>query len=195
MNEWELAQEFERSWWGSATNTYMEEVKQLTYAYKMGLTAFADAGRWPVYNLRGRRILDIGGGPVSMLLKCVNYGPASTVVDPCQYPAWVRERYQSVGIGLWPVKAEEFSTQVNFDESWLYNVLQHVEDPERIVANARKAAPVVRIFEWIDMAPCEGHPQMLTEADLNDWLGGEGMTEVLNENGCHGRSFYGVFGA
>jgi 2-polyprenyl-3-methyl-5-hydroxy-6-metoxy-1,4-benzoquinol methylase len=194
MTEWQLAQEFERAWWSNCCNSFSEETKQLTYAYKMGLAAGASAGHWPVYDLGGRRVLDIGGGPVSMLLKCVNYGAASTVIDPCAYPAWVGERYQSVGIGLWRVKAEDFDFRANFDEAWIYNVLQHVEDPEQIVANARKAAPVIRIFEWIDMEPCEGHPQMLTEADLNRWLDTVGATEHLNENGCVGRSYYTVVG-
>jgi 2-polyprenyl-3-methyl-5-hydroxy-6-metoxy-1,4-benzoquinol methylase len=193
MSEWTEAQEFERSWWGNCVNTYTEEVKQLTYGYKMGLTAGHDAGRWPVYDLGGRRILDIGGGPVSMLLKSVNYGPASIVADPCGYPSWVRERYQAVGIGLLQKRGEDLTMPTQFDEVWIYNVLQHTQDPALIVENARKAAPIIRLFEWIDMAPCEGHPQMLLEDELNKWLGGSGTTEFLNENGCYGRAYYGVF--
>lgn len=193
MTEWEVAQEFERSWWGPASNTFCEETKQLTYGYKMGLVAYHNMGQWPVYDLGGRRVLDIGGGPVSMLLKCVNVGPASTVVDPCGYPGWVKERYQSAGIGLWKMRAEDLTFGMSFSEVWLYNVLQHTEDPPRIIANARQAAPVIRVFEWIDTVPWEGHPQVLTEAELNQWLEAEGTTEELNENGCQGRAFFGVF--
>lgn len=193
MNEWEMAQEFERSWWASCHATYKEETKQLTYAYKMGLAARDDGARFPTYDLAGKRILDIGGGPTSILLKCTNFGSASAVVDPCTYPAWVGERYQSAGIGLWPMKAEDLTYHCAFNEAWIYNCLQHVEDPEKIIANARRVAPVIRIFEWIDMAPCEGHPQMLVENELNEWLDGKGTTEFLNENGCYGRAYYGVF--
>ena len=191
--EWELAQEFERSWWGTCQNSFCEETKQLTYAYKMGLNASANCGQWPVYDIGGKRVLDLGGGPVSMLLKSVNVGPASTVLDPCGYPNWVRERYQAVGIGLWKMKGEDLNFGVAFDEVWLYNVLQHTEDPELVVANARRSAPVLRIFEWIDTTVWEGHPQVLTEAELNKWLDAEGCTEVLAENGCHGRAYFGVF--
>lgn len=192
-DEWVMAQEFERSWWSDCANTFSEETKQLTYAFKMGLVAYNDGGHWPVYDCVSQRILDLGGGPSSLLLKCHNLGPASMVADPCAYPAWVTERYQAAGIGLWRMKAEDLNFHVNFSECWIYNVLQHVEDPEKIIFNARRAAPLIRIFEWIDMPPCEGHPQMLTEPELNHWLGGEGSTEHLNENGCYGRSYYGVF--
>jgi hypothetical protein len=135
----------------------------------------------------------MGGGPASLLLKCVNHGPASMVVDPCAYPDWVRERYQAGGIGLRRMRGEDFTEPVQFSEGWLYNVLQHVEDPAAIVANLRAAAPVIRVFEWIDMPASEGHPQALTEAGLNEWFGVEGATEWLNENGCQGRSWYGCF--
>lgn len=192
-NEWVMAQEFEQSWWASCANTFAEETKQLTYAFKMGLVAFSNGGQWPVYDLGGKRILDMGGGPASLLLKCVNLGPATTVLDPCGYPSWTKERYHAAGIGLWQMKAEELTTFVSFSEVWIYNVLQHVEDPEAVIANARRAAPVIRICDWIDTMPCEGHPQSLSAPDLDKWLGGEGTIEQLNENGCYGTAYYGAF--
>jgi hypothetical protein len=193
MSEWTDAQEFERAWHGNACNSFAEETKQLTYTYKMGLVATSDWGHWPVYDLGGARILDMGGGPCSMLLKCVNHGPASMVVDPCNYPDWVRERYQAAGIGLQRMRGEDVTYQGQFHEAWLYNCLQHVADPALIVANIRAAAPLVRVFEWIDMPACEGHPQALTEEGLNSWFGVEGTTEWLNENGCQGRAWFGSF--
>lgn len=189
---WEDDQEFERSWWGDCTNTFTEETKQLTYGYKMGLTAYSNNGKWPCYNLEGLRILDIGGGPVSMLLKCENRGDHCTVSDPCKYPAWVSARYFLANISLLTIKGEDFD-KGQWDEVWIYNVLQHTENPEKIIQNARNISPLIRIFEWIDIPAHEGHPQELKEEDLNKWLGGTGTTEWLNENGCHGRSYYGVF--
>lgn len=192
---WQDDQEFEKEWWGNCSNTFTEEVKQLTYAYKMGLEAYSDRGKWPCYNLDGKRVLDIGGGPVSILLKCQNLGD-STVLDPCRYPSWIRERYSAAGIEYIRGMGENFSDYPDqYDEVWIYNVLQHTKDPEAIIKNAIKAAPTIRIFEWIDMPPQIGHPQELKEDDLNRWLGGVGTTEWLNENNCQGRSYYGVFTA
>lgn len=194
MNEtWEQSQEYERAWWGDCNNTFAEETKHLTYAYKMGMTCYPWEGMWPVYNLEGKRILDIGGGPVSILLKCQNRGP-SRVVDPCNYPAWVQSRYWNVGIEFIKGRGEDIgSWDPRWDEAWIYNVLQHTEDPELIIINAKKLAPVVRIFEWVDIPPHQGHPQELKKDKLDKWLGGEGTTEWLNENGCNAHSYYGVF--
>lgn len=189
---WSDDQEFERMWWGNCNNTFTEETKQLTYGYKMGLTAYANAGKWPCYNLEGKNVLDIGGGPVSMLLKCERRGVNCAVLDPCDYPGWVWERYEYCGIdGI--MEKGETPQRGSWDEVWIYNVLQHVEDPTLIIQNARNSAPVIRLFEWIDLPAHEGHPQELKEEKLNEWLRGTGTTEWLNENHCYGRAYYGVF--
>lgn len=210
---WDKDQEFEREWWGDCANTFSEETKQLTYGYKMGLQCYANNGKWPCYNLDRKSILDIGGGPTSLLLKCENRG-RTVVVDPCQYPNWTYHRYQELGIEFLTNKGEDPITtyclcseeldqnqhplckaheKITFDEAWIYNVLQHTEDPEAIIQNAQKYSRLIRIFEWIDIPAHEGHPQELKEELLNEWLGGKGTTEHLNENGCYGRAYYGVF--
>ncbi len=167
---WEQDQEFERSWWGTCQNTFTEETKQLTYAYKMGLQCYSNSGKWPCYNLEGKSVLDIGGGPVSMLLKCENRG-FCCVIDPCQYPHWVKERYSQTSISFLSQRGESLDVTLGYDEVWIYNVLQHTEDPELIIQNAKKIAPVIRIFEWIDIPAHEGHPQELKEETLSSGRG------------------------
>ena len=127
-----------------------------------------------------------------MLLRCQSLA-ASAVADPIRFPNWVLARYAQRGIAFRHVSGEEIS-DVGFDECWIYNVLQHAVDPERVIANARRAAPVLRIFEWIDIPAYEGHPHMLTEESLNHWVGGKGYVTTLNgENGCFGKCWSGVF--
>lgn len=196
---WKEDQDFERNWWGGCENTFTEETKQLTYAYKMGLTCYSNNGKWPCYDLAGKNVIDIGGGPVSLLLKCENRG-RSLVVDPCRYPTWIWSRYWEAHIEQKQIRGEDLDTEDMdtdaeplWNEAWIYNVLQHTQDPEKIITNARCLAPVVRIFEWLDIPAHEGHPQELKEEDLNKWLNGVGTTEQLSENGCYGRAYYGVF--
>jgi hypothetical protein len=188
---WIDEQHFEKDWWGDCTNTYSEEQKQLTYAKKMGLSPLTDYGHFPVYDLENKSVLDIGGGPTSILLKCKNI-KQGTVIDPCDYPKWVDERYKAKGIMYQRVKGEDLVSIPN-DEVWIYNVLQHVDSPEKIISNARYSGKIIRLFEWIDMPPVEGHPHTLTEEKLNQWLNGEGKVEILNENGCNGKAYYGIF--
>lgn len=196
---WEDDQKFEKEWWGDCINTFTEETKQLTYGYKMGLTCYSNNGKWPCYNLEGKSVLDIGGGPTSMLLKCENRG-RSKVADPCDYPSWVVNRYTEARIAYVKIQGEELLPGKKipgkidkWDEVWIYNVLQHTEDPKRIIRNAKLLGKTIRIFEWLDIPAHEGHPQELKDYLLDMWLDGKGTTEWLNENGCYGRAYYGVF--
>ncbi len=79
-----------------------------------------------------------------------------------------------------------------YDEAWIYNVLQHTDDPSLIVKNALSVSRKLRIFEWINIPPCEGHPHMLTEAGLNDWCGSSGDVVPLSYEGCHGLAYVNV---
>lgn len=200
MNTWEKAQEWEQDWWGACVNTYGEEEKQLLYASRMGLQAFHD-GKSPYnFDLSGKSVVDIGSGPCSLLLKCVNV--EGYIIDPliCKFPEWVRHRYECSSIRWsmlpFPWQQKHWDAHITCDEAWIYNVLQHTQDPSLIIHSARRAAKLIRIFEWIDTPTNEGHPHTLTELQLNEWLGGEGQVETLaGQANCHGRCYYGVFPA
>lgn len=183
----------EADWWGDCGSTFHEEQKQIVYARRMGLVPNWYVAHPPEFDLQGRSVVDIGGGPVSLLLKCVNRG-RSVVADPATFPDWVTARYEACGIEYWRMEGESPSLSgYTLDEAWIYNVLQHVADPERVIANARGIAGTIRIFEWIDVAPYDGHPNTLKQSALNSWLDGVGYVAELNESGAVGRAYYGVF--
>lgn len=191
---WKEDQQWESEWHGNCVNSFWEETKQIVYAKRMGLEADMVLGKYPVYDLKGKSVIDIGGGAYSMLLKTVN-GKRLTVVDPCFYPKWTKDRYSANRIQFINSPAEEIRELEGheFDEVWIYNCLQHTIDPKKILKNALVLSKVVRIFEWIDTGVAIGHPQDLKEDKLNKWLGGVGKTEVLNESGCYGKCYYGIF--
>lgn len=190
---WQKALAWEGEWWSDCANTYFEEVKQIVYAHHMGLTAGATEKAWPVFDMGKLKIVDIGGGPVSLLLKTT--ADRRQVVDPGDYPKWVLDRYRAAGVRFKRESGEEYATNVHFDEAWLYNVLQHVRDPKAVVANARRLADRVRIFEWINTEPNVGHPHELLRKDLDRWLGGEGSVDGLVEHSQGRTAYYGVFPA
>lgn len=189
---WSDDQTWESSWWGDCLNTFGEEAKQITYAHRMGLVNAPDWGHWPAYDLGGRSVLDMGGGPTSILLKCRNAG-RRTVVDPLAVPDWVKARYELAGIELVQVAAEAFESPDEWDEAWMYNVLQHVQDPRTIIENAWRHARRVRICEYPYTDPHTGHPHRLEPTELDAWLGGKGTVEVIHENGVDGYVYFGVF--
>ena len=189
----------EAEYWGNCCNTYCEETKQFVYARLMGLDV-----KGYKYNLGSKSVLDIGGGPSSLLLKAEGLS-LGLVVDPLAYPAWTMDRYVSKGIMV--SRSEGESLRVNnhnqlvvpdlnqsfsiFDEVWIYNCLQHVVDPELILFNARRSAKILRIAEWVDCPPDEMHPWVLNEKDLRKWLDTSwGNTVELNEDNCWGKMFY-----
>lgn len=188
--------DYEMSFWGDAGNTFHEEQKQIVYATRMGLRPIWDCAHPPSFDLEGRSVLDIGGGPVSLLLKCTNRGRCK-VIDPAPFPKWVWRRYQDCGIGYAIEKAEAIMADLDgeFDEAWIYNVLQHVDEPALVIAKARSVSRAVRIFEWIEVDPYPGHPHRLEREQLDEWLGGAGFTARLNEHGAVGLAYYGVFAA
>ena len=190
---WEESQQFESAFWGNCCNTYVEEQKQHTYAQYMGLK-LQQAGPCGLgYDMGGKAVIDLGAGPTSMLLKCINV--KGTVVDPCTFPDWVYRRYSYAGLQSLIMPAEEVSrSSREFDEAWIYNVLQHTKEPWTIIEQCKKHSKSLRIFEWIDFPAYEGHPHALTKEGLESWIGQQGGTVVLNgENGCWGRALYGHF--
>lgn len=193
MSDWEKAQAWENDWWGDCVNTLNEEKKQIVYAERMSITTIPDAKTPYNYSVEGADIIDIGGGPVSLLLKCFDRGNC-LVVDPLKLPDWVFERYMVSGIRVASIKGEEISPKLGkFDEAWIYNCLQHTENPEQVIKNAKQVSKLIRIFEWIDTPPNEGHPHTLTEESLNKWLGGEGQVEDMSSTPLKGKAYYGVF--
>lgn len=192
MSQWNKAQEFERDWWSNCQNTFGEEAKQLLYAQRMGLTTFHD-GKSPYnFDMEGKSVLDVGGGPCSLLLKCHNVN--GVVIDPCDYPKWIKERYKLAGIEYEKIKGENLNTKEKFDLVFIYNVLQHVDKPDIIIKKAKRVCKEIRLFEWINTGISEGHPHELTEKQLNKWLGGKGkVEEIKGSNTCWGTAYYGIF--
>lgn len=192
---WKKAQAWELDWHGNCVNSYYEEQKQLVYAQKMGLVRSPTPKTPYNFDLKGASILDIGGGAYSLLLKCVNHKDC-LVTDPLMYkfPEWVRGRYKSANIIYLDTAGEKLVIGDKlFDEVWIYNVLEHTYDPKKIIKNALELGKIIRIFEWLDTPSTEGHPQTLRENELNEWLGGEGKTEVINREGTKGKCYYGIF--
>lgn len=188
-------QAFEVGWWGDCNYTWSEEWKQQTYMAHMGVVQTSLGEQWPVYQVGAHAVVDIGGGPVSPLLKTIGVRHA-VVVDPGRYPDWTMARYTGCGITLDRRRAEDALgdyAENEFDEAWIMNCLQHVVEPEKIVLEARRIARSVRVFEWVFHPTSLGHPHTLLPDDLDRWLGGTGTVEELNERGCVGHAYSGVF--
>lgn len=193
---WEKAQVQEAKYWGNCYSaaTFSELQKQYVYAREMGLESFADV--YGDFDLQGKSILDVGGGPWSILLRSYNYSRA-VVADPLAVPPSVLRRYKNYGIDFQSTPGEKLDTNDHFDEVWIYNVLQHVIDPAEIIKRIQNLATRVRIFEWVYIPTDTCHPHLLTPEGLSNWFSGSRIERVsikqLNEQQCVGQAFIGVF--
>jgi len=193
MNHADHSDDFEMSFWADCTRSFGEESKQILYMELMEIPR-VETWRSPLnYDFGGRSVIDIGGGPCSVLLKGENLKPRSVVVDPGNYPDWVLMRYGLSGIIWHKARGEDIDTNGGggrFDLALIYNCLQHCSDPEKIIANARAVSGHLKIFEWIDIPPHEGHPHELKASDLERWTRQKGeVIELHGEYGCSGRAW------
>jgi glycosyltransferase involved in cell wall biosynthesis len=194
---WESAQDSEATFWRAPSNMSYGQVKQQGYVDMLGLGEY---GRCARYDLKGKSILDIGGGPCSLLLRCHNYGKV-TVLDPCEFETWVYERYKSAKINIVKTSAEDWIPDGFYDEVWCYNVLQHVRDPQKIIDMMKRTAKKIRVFEWIDTPIDTGHPWSFTTEQLDKMFGQKGTGRNINEQDflyqflhtTEARAYYGVF--
>lgn len=178
--------EFEKQYWGDCCNTFDEDQKHYVYSRLMGIERSHYS-----FVVGNKRILDIGGGPSSMLLKVEDL-KEGLVVDPIAYPQWTVDRYAIKNIRV-KVDQGENVNERGWGEVWIYNCMQHADNPKKIIKNALRAAPILRLFEWIDVPAHDGHPHELTEQALNSWIEKIGKVTYLGESGCYGKAYYGVF--
>lgn len=193
---WEAAQASEASFWRVPANMSYGQVKQEGYVDMMGLEEY---GRCARYDLQGKTIIDVGGGPCSLLLRCYNF--KGTVIDPCDLEPWVYERYAAAGIKVIKASAEDWEPDGFYDEAWCYNVLQHVRNPQAVVDMMKRAAKKVRVFEWIDTPTDTGHPNSFTTEDMDKLFGQKGTGRNVTPDDflyrflhtTEARVYYGVF--
>lgn len=111
----------------------------------------------------GASVLDIAGGPHPLGPKPDLYISEYTVIDPGDYPD------DTLDIRRVRVCAEDYAGE-RAAEVWGYNVLQHVRDPEKVMAMARAcAARAIRWFDVVDTPVYPVHPHSISA----DWLRAE----------------------
>lgn len=198
------AQEEELAFWNTPGAELGEQLKQLTYAKYLKLDFIHDGSSPYVLDKTGLNIVDVGGGPVSLLLK--TKAKSKIVVDPCEFPQWVDDRYETNKIYRIHIEGEYFLKDIinlglehQIDEVWMYNVLQHTEDPKKIFDNiyaVLKTGGTFRFLDWVDTPTNVAHPISLSYQELSEWLSNYGQPLLktnINENGAVGTIAYGVF--
>ena len=186
--QWREAQSFERNWWMNARGQHPHEVNKGDIVASM---LFISKGA-PT-----KSVIDIGCGPLSLLQRIpVKSG---TALDPIHYGD-LEDEYEKKGIRRIIKCGEDLNPSDGmYDEAWIYNCLQHVKDPVKIIENALTVAETVRIFEWTHIKPYTGHlheltPELILEPFKNaNWHTLMSARGHLAYNDFDGNYFIGIF--
>lgn len=116
------------------------------------------------FNQEGKSIAEIGCGPYPAVYFCDDV--RAIVFEPL-FP---KPEYCGLNIFWNNCPFEEFEHQFGVDETWLYNCLQHVIDPELVVEKAKASSNVVRFFEVVDYPTCIYHPHTFSQQDFERWF-------------------------
>lgn len=199
MGRWEDAQIGELKYWQRPRVVWGEHDKQLSYFEHMKMWEDFGIADFEL-DMKDKSVLDIGCGPASSLLRMTNAACLSGI-DPIEYGAAARRRYTAFGIDYRVSPAEnldrEFGEHSMFDLTLCYNVLQHPENPEKIVKQMIHHSREIRIFEWLWIPTDNEHLWMLTPDMLLNWFQGCKIkymaTPRVTECGCTASAFVGIF--
>ena len=59
----------------------------------------------------------------------------------------------------------------DFGETWLLNVMQHVQDPDLFIQKCKEKSHTIRFFEPIDWIEEIYHPHVFHLEDYKEWFG------------------------
>lgn len=156
-DRWNLANSAEQAAWDIIMNNIVKVIQE------DGFTRHAPVMFLNRDDVSNRHIIDIGGGPISIMLH-FNL-KKSTVVDPLSITDQHLNAYLAKSIFFIQEKAEDFLSDYNgikYDEVWMYNCLQHTKDPEFILRNLHKVSKVLRISEPCNTVVNDAHPHTFT---------------------------------
>ena len=117
----------------------------------------------------GKKIMEIGCGFWPALIYCENY--SAIIVEPLlKIEGHNSLHLLKEGGRVFARPVEEIDLPKT-DEIWLFNVMQHIIDPELFVSKCKASASIIRFFEPIDYPVSDIHPHTYSLNDFKNWFG------------------------
>jgi hypothetical protein len=117
-------------------------------------------------DLQGKKIIEIGPAHIPALYFCTNY--EGVIIEPMESEI-LRDITIEKNIRLIKEPAEYVDLK-GYDEAWLFNVLQHVIDPDLLIYNIKRSVKLIRFFEPVNMGTAPQHPHAFTINDFINWF-------------------------
>lgn len=160
IERWNEAQAAERSLHNLDINTGYAHYKD-TYINYFRLLKLG-------FDLGGLSIAEIGPADVPALAYCRNISRKSKIIEPMPSDILLK---LSPGIDIVPHPLECITEDIKTDEVWLFNVMQHIIDPDAFVSKCKEMAKRIRFFEPINYPTSIHHPHEYTMDDFKEWFG------------------------
>ena len=144
-------------------------------------------------DFKDKIIVEVGAGPRGSILNTKGNFKRGIVVEPLidRWPSNIRDDYEKVGIEIIAAPYEDLDIDEQVDETWFFNVVQHVLDPQEQLELAKKTSKVIRVFESIGSVTDTAHPHYITKDTFTDVIGDFGQIyEGGTEPGFHGADCY-----
>ena len=128
-------------------------------------------------DFKDKVIVQVGAGPRGSILSTKGAFKRGIVVEPLidRWPSNIREDYEEIGVEIIAAPYEDLEIDEKVDETWFFNVVQHVFDPKEQLELAKKTSKVIRVFEPIGTSTDTAHPHYITEETFTDVLGNFGQ--------------------
>ena len=181
QRKWENAQRVERGHhtMSRESGLIMYQDSYMNYFFYLGIES----------DLKGKTVAEVGPADFPALHFCMNIGN-SFIVEPME-----SEILKSFNIPIMSTMAEKVDFS-ECDEVWLFNVLQHTKEPEKIVSRAKKGR-IVRYFEPINYETDDAHLHNFTLKDFEGWFG-NALYYPPNQNAINFHTHecaYGIYNA
>ena len=128
-------------------------------------------------DFKDKVIVEVGAGPRGSILYTKGNFKRGIIIEPLidRWPAEIRKDYEDIGVEIVVAAYEDLDIDEQVDETWFFNVVQHVFDPKEQLELAKKTSKVIRVFEPIGTGTDVAHPHYITEETFTDVLGNFGQ--------------------
>lgn len=178
---WERANEIESNYWGIFTAELMTLKHQELYIDALNIRSDYFDVIDNSLNFSDKKILDVGGGPASLLLRtnntkgnCHDGIIEGVIIDPVIITEHQLDRYKYFNLNFINDKGENIDLYYNdknhFDETIIYNCLQHVENPIEILDKITHISKRIRLSEPINASTDEAHLHEFTSKYFDDYF-------------------------
>jgi hypothetical protein len=138
-------------------------------------------------------IVEVGGGPRGSLLLTNGNFKRGILVEPLieRWDDEIRKTYEDIGVEIIAAAYENIEIDEQVDETWFFNVVQHVIDPTKMLEQAKETSKVIRVFESVGSSTDIAHPHYITNETFTNVLGNFGKTfKGGSESGFHSANCY-----